>query len=393
MDALKRNIICLYLIKTAKWFMLYMPIIVLFYQENGLSLKDVLTLQAIYSIAIIVLEIPSGYLADIWGRKNTMILGAILGTLGFGIYSLSYGFWGFLIAELTLGTAQSFISGSDSALLYDTLKSKNKEDQYIKYEGRVLALGNFAETIAAVVGGFIAHISLRSTFYAQTAVTFIAIPAAIALIEPQKTHEIVKSGFKHILKVVKFSLFESKELALNILLSSIIGCSTLTMAWFLQAYLAQIQNFTEYQIGIAWSVVNLTVGISTFFAYRIEKRLGVKTTVLLIIFIISGSYVYLGYDESIAAFVIILAFYFTRGLATPVLKDYINRFCEPSVRATILSVRNFVIRLFFSGFGPFVGWYADLYSLKQAFVLSGTIIFIASFVTFLFYIPQLKLKK
>ncbi len=392
MDALKRNIICLYLIKTAKWFMLYMPIIVLFYQENGLSLKDVLTLQAIYSIAIIVLEIPSGYLADIWGRKNTMILGAILGTLGFGIYSLSYGFWGFLIAELTLGTAQSFISGSDSALLYDTLKSKNKEDQYIKYEGRVLALGNFAETIAAVAGGFIAAISLRSTFYAQTAVTFIAIPAAIALIEPQKTHEIVKSGFKHILKVVKFSLFESKELALNILLSSIIGCATLTMAWFLQAYLTQIQNFTEYQIGIAWSVVNLTVGISTFFAYQIEKRLGVKTTVLLIIFIISGSYVYLGYDESIAAFVIIWLFYFTRGLATPVLKDYINRFCDPSVRATILSVRNFVIRLFFSGFGPFVGWYADLYSLKQAFVLSGTIIFIASFVTFLFYIPQLKHK-
>ncbi|MEJ5266464.1 MAG: MFS transporter [Bacteroidales bacterium] len=369
-----------------------MPIIVLFYQENGLSLKDVLTLQAIYSIAIIVLEIPSGYLADIWGRRNTMIFGAILGTLGFGIYSLSYGFLGFLIAELTLGTAQSFISGSDSALLYDTLKLKNKENQYIKYEGRVLSLGNFAETIAAVAGGFIAHISLRSTFYAQTAVAFIAIPAAIALIEPQKNNEIVKSGFRHILKVVKFSLFESKELALNILLSSILGCATLTMAWFLQAYLAQIQNFTEYQIGIAWSVVNLTVGISTFFAYRIEKRLGVKTTLLLIIFIISGSYIYLGYDESIAAFVIIWLFYYTRGLATPVLKDYINRFCDPSVRATILSVRNFVIRLLFSGFGPFVGWYADLYSLKQAFVLSGTIIFIASFVIFLFYIHQLKYK-
>ena len=83
--------------------MLYMPIIVLFYQENGLSLRDVLTLQAIYSIAIIVLEIPSGYLADVWGRKNTIILGAILGTLGFAVYSFSYGFLGFLIAELILG--------------------------------------------------------------------------------------------------------------------------------------------------------------------------------------------------------------------------------------------------------------------------------------------------
>lgn len=388
MDFFKRNIICLYLIKTAKWFMLYMPIIVLFYQENGLSLKDVLTLQAIYSIAVIVLEIPSGYLADIWGRKRTIILGAILGIIGFGIYSISYSFLGFLIAELVLGIAQSFVSGSDSALLYDSLKTYDKQNEYIKYEGRVLSIGNFAETLAAIVGGFLAEISLRTTFYAQTAIALIALPAAIALIEPPK-HEQITAGFKHILKVVKFSLFKSKELSLNIFLSALIGCSTLTMAWFLQAYLSQIQHFSEYQIGIAWAVVNLTVGIATFFAYRLEQKLGVKTTLLMIIFIISGGYVYLGIDESFVAFIVIWLFYFMRGIATPVLKDYINRTCEPSVRATILSVRNFVIRLLFSGFGPFMGWYADLYSLKQAFILSGIIIFLGSIIIFIFYLPTI----
>ena len=101
--------------------MLIMPIITLFYQENGLGMKDVLLLQGIYSVAIVVLEIPSGYFADVWGRKSTLIIGSFLGVLGFAIYSFTSGFWSFLVAELVLGIGQSFISGSDSALLYDTL--------------------------------------------------------------------------------------------------------------------------------------------------------------------------------------------------------------------------------------------------------------------------------
>lgn len=390
MNILKRNIFALYAIKTAKWFMLFMPIIVLFYQENGLSLRDVLTLQAIYSIAVIVLEIPSGYLADIWGRKNTIILGAFLGTIGFAIYSLTSGFYAFLLAELVLGAAQSFISGSDSALLYDTLKNDKKENHFIKYEGRVLAIGNFAETIAAVVGGFLAEISLRTPFYYQTIVALIAIPAAFSLYEPTIKKEKVESGFKHIISIVQLALFKSKNLSFNILLSAVIGCATLTMAWFLQAYLFDVQGFSKYQIGIAWAVVNLTVGIATIFAYKFEKFLGSKITIHAILIIIGGSYVMLGLTETFWVFIVIWLFYFVRGIATPVLKDYINRECSPDIRATVLSVRNFVIRILFAGFGPFVGWFADIYSLQQAFIVSGFIILFSGFLVLLSYISVLK---
>jgi MFS family permease len=393
MNVLKRNIFALYIIKTAKWFMLFMPIIVLFYQENGLSLRDVLTLQAVYSIAVIALEIPSGYLADVWGRKSTIILGAILGTLGFTIYSFTSGFYEFLIAELVLGVAQSFISGSDSALLYDSLKNESKENQFIKYEGRVLAIGNFAETIAAVVGGFLAEISLRTPFYGQAIVAFIAIPAAFWIYEPYIKRDNIKVGFKHIISIVKFSLFKSKNLSLNILLSAVIGCATLTMAWFLQAYLNEIQGFSKYQIGIAWSVVNLTVGIATIFAYKIEKILGSKTTIIAILIVIGGSYILLGLTDLFFVFFVIWLFYFVRGIATPVLKDYINRSCTPDIRATVLSVRNFVIRILFAGFGPFVGWYADIYSLQQAFLLSGIIILVSGFIVLLFYFSVIKNNK
>lgn len=370
-----------------------MPIVVLFYQENGLNLQNTLSLQAIYSVAIILLEVPSGYLADVWGRRNTLILGAFLGVIGFSVYSCSSNFYGFLTAQLILGTGQSFISGSDSALLYDTLKVFGKEKEYVKYEGRLLSIGNFAETIAAILGGLLAEISLRTPFYWQILVTALAIPAAFSIVEPQLYSGNKNMGIKHIFSIVKLSIFKSRQLFTNIFFSAVIGCATLSMAWFLQAYLVDVQGFSEYQIGIAWSVLNLTVGISTILAYQIEKKLGRKATIFMILFITSFAYILIGSINSIFVFIIIWLFYFTRGVATPVLKNYINELCEPNVRATILSIRNLVIRLLFAVFGPFIGWFADVYTIQQAFILSGILCLIIGSFAFILYIPFLKNNK
>ncbi len=109
--------------------MLYMPIVVPFYESNGLSMKDIMILQAVYSIAIVVLEVPSGYLADVIGRKKTLIIGAVFGVFGFTTYSLSFGFMGFLVAEIILGIGQSCISGADSAMLYDSLAGQRRREK------------------------------------------------------------------------------------------------------------------------------------------------------------------------------------------------------------------------------------------------------------------------
>ena len=75
----------------------------LFYQDNGLNMQDIFTLKAIYSVAIVAMEIPSGYMADVWGRRNTLLLGGILASTGFALYSFSEGFWAFALAEIVLG--------------------------------------------------------------------------------------------------------------------------------------------------------------------------------------------------------------------------------------------------------------------------------------------------
>ena len=144
-----------------------MPIVVPFYESNGLSMKDIMVLQAVYSIAIVVLEIPSGYLADVIGRRKTLIIGAMFGTIGFTTYSFSYGFLGFLVAEIILGIGQSCISGADSAMLYDSLLERGEEKKYTRFEGRITSLGNIAEAVAGILGGLLAGITLRVPYFAQ----------------------------------------------------------------------------------------------------------------------------------------------------------------------------------------------------------------------------------
>ena len=93
------NIWKLYVIKASKWLMLFMPIIWLFYEENGLTIADLFIIQSIYSVAIAVIEIPSGYVADVLGRKNSMIIGMFLGFVGMIIYYFSFGFERFQIFD------------------------------------------------------------------------------------------------------------------------------------------------------------------------------------------------------------------------------------------------------------------------------------------------------
>lgn len=378
------NIPKLYLIKISKWFMLFMPIIVLFYEDNGLSMGDVLLLKGIYSVAIVLFEIPTGYFADVWGRKNTMIIGSIFGTLGFVTYAISGSFVGFLCAELMLGIGQSFISGSDSALLYDSLLQDHRQQEYVKLEGRVISMGNFAETIAAVLGGFMAEMSLRAPFIAQIGIAAVAIPAAITLIEPGTPHK-RKGSFKEVLHVVKSSLITNKILKRTIFFSSIIGTSTLTFAWFVQPQLEQL-GLSPSRIGIIWAALNLTVAVVTLVAYRIERLLGKHRTIIAIALLISLGYIAVGLINTFWTIAFMFLFYMVRGVATPVLKDYINQITSSEVRATVLSVRSFIIRFLFALLGPFLGWYSDKFSLQNALFLAGILFFILSAYTIVLWL-------
>jgi MFS family permease len=364
--------------------MLIMPVIVLFFQDNGLTMKEILLLQAIFSVAIVVFEVPSGYFADRFDRKVSIVIGTICGFLGYVVYATSYGFWGFLIAELTLGLGSSFISGADSAMVYDTLSQTKRKDDFKKVEGRRLAIGNFSEGFASIVGGLLATISLRFPLYVEVVLMAVTIPLALSLVEPKRTKLVDKENpFKQILKIVKYSLHDHGEIKWLIMYSSLIGASTLTMVWFIQPYLKQA-GLPLALFGIVWAVLNFSVGIFSWTAHRVEGFMGRRKSLIMLIFLGGLGYLMVGMFKSLWGAPFLLIFYFVRGINGPVVKDYVNKIISSDIRATVLSVKNLVGRLIFSIIGPVIGWVTDVFSLQTALFSAGLTFFILGIISLIF---------
>ena len=390
--SVRSNIWKLYVIKASKWMTLFMPIIWLFYEENGLTITDLFVIQAIYSVTIALIEIPSGYVADVLGRKKSMAIGTFFGLVGISTYALSFGFDGFLLAALCLGIGQSFISGTDTALMYDSLVELNRSDDFIKLEGRTVSMGNFAEAIAFIVGGFLAGISLRTPFYYQVGIALVGFIVALLLIEPkvQRLKDGKSKPWKNMKMIIHYAMVENNILRAYIFYSSIFGAATLTMAWFAQPYFKMLGLEVIY-FGLIGAGLNLAVAIPSFYAHVIEKKINTKTLITLLLLLITGCYFTVAYITTLWGLLVLLLFYITRGVATPVLRDYMNRQIPSEMRATVMSIRSFIIRILFASTSPILGYVADLYSLQYALYLSGALFLFFGLIVLTFLLNQEKI--
>jgi len=371
--SVERNITLLFALKAAKWFMLFMPVIVLFFMDNGLSVEQVMWTQTAYSLSVALFEMPSGYFSDKLGRRLTLILGMLITIMGYLVMSASYSFWWFVGAEILMGLGGSFISGTDSAMLYDTLLQLKRENTYLKLEGRMYSIATFSEAVAAIFGGWIAAtFGMRMTVYAFIGCLVVGLVCAVRLVEPQVEKNQTTDNNTSIRDILRFTFLQNKMLRWYIILSASIGTSTLTMAWFTQPYM-QGAGLSLTTIGWLWSALNLTVAVFAFGAYYVYRFLNKRQIVILIVAGIVTGFGGLGWSYGIWGLIFIFLIYIVRGIATPVLKDFVNELTPSNMRATVLSIRGFVIRVIFSSLAPFLGWVSDIYTLQQAFSLAALV--------------------
>ena len=371
---LRHNILKMYLLKAVLWFMVAMPIIVLFFQEHGLSLTEVMILQAIYSLSVALFEIPSGYIADIFGRKQTIVFSTIFSFIGFLVFSFYGGFYAFALAQVLVGIGGSLMSGSDSAIIYDTLLETKSKTSYTKIEGRNYAIGNFSEAAAGILGGFLAVGSLYLPIYVQTSILFFSIPIALTLVEPT-IHEENKldRSFRAIMEVVKFSLVDNTRLRWLIIYSSAMGVATLSMAWFAQPFFKEVGVPLAY-FGILWAGLNFSAGLTSFNAHQFDKK---GNNYKMLIYLSLGmitSFILLGFNSSMFGLVFILIIYLLRGIVTPILRNAINENTTSNKRATVLSIRSFIIRISFAICAPILGYIAENYSLANSFYVLALVV-------------------
>jgi len=364
-----------------RFFIFFVPIVVLFLQENGLSLRQIFLLQTVYAIIILVMEVPSGFFADVYGRKITLVLGSAAIAISAGVYANSYSFFGFLIAELLWGLGGSFISGADTALLYDSLVDLKKRKEYKRIEGHAHFLGRVSEAIAAVLGGFLALISLRTVMYATIVPFVILFFVSLTLKEPKRHIKIHEKGhLHHVYKIIKFALHQNKTIKWIILYSATLVSMLYVAFWFYQPYF-QLVGVPVVYFGLIFAGINLFSGISLKYSHIYEKKLGLKFALISFPIIMALAFFILGKFVVIFSIIFVLLFQFVRGTKFIIVSDAINKIVWSDKRATVLSLNNMAHRFLFAIISPFMGWFADIYTIPTALMLSGIIVLVGGGLT------------
>lgn len=367
---LSNNIQKFYTFSFLRELLFIIPVVVLFWQENGLSLTRIMTLQAIYTLSIALFEVPTGVFADKIGRKQSLSIGAFILLAAAVVYSVGYNFWQFAIAEIIWGLGVTFTSGADSAFVYDTLKQTRKKHDFKKIWGHAKSLEYLAAGIAAVLGGFVATYSLRLNWVLVAFSMLCLFFVSLSFQEPKHYKKLKQKKYLiHTVECFKESL-TNRNLLFLLLFSSLLSTMWGVALWFYQPYMNQSGLKITY-FGVVWASFSIFSIIGSRYAHKIEEKFKEKLSLWLIILANVLSLIFMSYWFVVWGFIFIFMQQFIRGFANPILQDYTNKHLTSEKRATLLSIQNLSGKLMFSIFGPLFGYFADKYSLSTTLLITG----------------------
>ncbi len=381
---LNSNIAKFYAFQFLGQLLFIIPIIVLFWQANGLSLTKIMILQSLFAISIVFWELPTGVFADKFGRKKSLVLGAFFLAAGLLVYSLGFTFWQFFAAEFIWAIGLCFISGADSAFIYDTLKQTKKEKNFKKVWGNATSFSLAAAAIGAIIGGFIATYSLRVGWYLSTISMIFLFFVALTFKEPKHYRRVKRQNYwEHTLESFRES-FMNKNLLFVLLFSSLLSVVSKISLWFYQPYMQQ-SGLPLFYFGIVWASFSIFAIGGSKYAYNIERILGEKGSLWLMVALMVLSLIFMSYWFVIFGFAFIFIQQIVRGFSEPVLQDYShNHISDSRKRATLLSIQSLAGSLVFAITGPFYGYIADKYSLSNALLFTA-VSFLIAFTLLMFW--------
>jgi MFS family permease len=161
------------------------PIFVVFFQTRGLNQTGVFLTQAVFAAIVVAVELPSGWFADRFGYKHSLIIGTVVVTLSYAAYIPDLGLTSILIAEALCGLGFGFMSGADSSLAYGSLAAIGETDALSeRYGTNRQVWSNVTGVILGTAGGLLTLVDIYLAVIVQVLVTFITIPLALLLHEP-----------------------------------------------------------------------------------------------------------------------------------------------------------------------------------------------------------------
>lgn len=335
--ALSSNIWKLYVDRFLMAFTILDPVLVYYYQYCGVDVSQTFVIQAVYSAAICLLEIPTGYISDTLGRKKILFVSCAIIPIGVLVYTTCRSFWGFVAAEIILAIGVSLRSGTDIALMYETLLALKREKELKRMEGTAFFLAKISTSIAYVTASALAKISVFLPFLAKILQAAALVPVIFMLKEPGRPGKQRQPLRKHLANVgntVRF-ISQHREIRAVAIYSTVVAGTGLAGLWSFFILYNELKLDLVYGGSIA-ALAGLTGGIGGKLAHRIECRVGERRALMLPL-LIGPFYIALSVIHTLYAIPFIFLITFLGGYFRPLMFDIVQRNTRSERRATTLS--------------------------------------------------------
>ena len=372
---LERNVPLLCAFHASQMALFPLAIITIFWQvDMGLSTGEIVLLQGIMALTVAVMEFPSGYLADMIGYRKTLGLSAFLMMMSWAIYIKAETFGQAVVAEVFQGVGWALVSGSDTALMFESLKSMKKEGEFTKWSGRMKFFGQSAEGTAALGAGLLYTLSSRLPFMLETGVWLINMVLAFFMKEPER-QEKASARRTDFLKLLSYLKQDSRILKI-MFLATAIGLSSFIPVWLIPLY-AKENGVTDVWLGPLWAGANYMVAIGAFFSHRFEEKFGDFRTLLFCLVLVLIAYLGLGLTASLFSFLFYYLITFMRGVNMPILTHSLQKLLPSQFRASMFSVQSLIFRLSFALLSPVIAWLVDGQGYSTSFLWIGGVAVVA----------------
>lgn len=380
----ERNITLSYIIGSLMWGRFFIPVLALFYIASQVSLEQFAIIMGVFSLAILVLEVPSGVFADLVGKKKTLLISRAMFVIEIALIAFFDGFWIFFIAKIISGIGVSLSSGTSSALLFDSLKRLGREKEHKRISGKLFSITSVSSAFVFIVGAYL--FSIHYKLPALVSLPFITLGFVLNfwLKEPYPSKK--KANFSSSLKHFKEGISYFSRLPYLRYLAFFtfaVGGAIPIMLSISSAYYKEVLIPVAF-IGVLAFLGSMATAFSSKKAHSWEEKLGDKKSLFLIqislIIVILLTSLVIPYWG--ALFYLLISFIL--GFYQVILGDYVNNRVETSHRATMLSVNNMFGNIGTFILFPIIGYLIGAFSMSIALALFGGFLALYFVVFFLF---------
>ena len=357
----------------------------LFLLDGGLNNVEAFAANAFYTIGLAVFELPTGMVADTWGRRTSFLLGAATQLAGNLLYVTMWyfeaPFYGWAFASVLLGMGFTFFSGALDAWLVDSLKATDYDEDLDPIFARGQIITGAAMLVGTVAGGFIAQLTSYGVPYlVRAALQVLGLVIAFVIMKeiaftPSRTRLVTQ--VKQLGRAaLKYGL-RNRPVRWVLLAAPFYMGTGIYGFYAAQPYLLEL--FGDMQAigvaGIAAAVISVTQIAGGFAVPFIRRRFRRRTHILLACAVLTAvSLALIGLIQNfyvVVALLVIWAMAYAANI--PVRQAYVNSLIPSEQRATVLSFDSMVNSCGGTAFQPVLGRVADTAGYAASYVVSAGI--------------------